>query len=389
MHTRESLLAVRLNHFLTASLPFALVAIGAGGSLHAQVVINAVNSITTSISGGSHSTDSTIAGSSTTMDNYDLSVTGVTDTNGNTYTVTGLATSAIVRTDSTSTGELAQSSAWYMGTAQSCDGNAPDTLYGSYNSGTPASLLLGNNLLEGSDNTFINSSDNGSASTGNIERVDFLYNGTTGVVDTSGLSIGVFDRGTGDSFSVAIITGVDSHGNPTSYGGFVTVSNTAFNGNDSLLTAANSNSAILNDGSGDPTDYLVRYDSSTSLSTNNTTDDTQTVDQNISGVIFTLASLGINSGTTIYGYSLMGGDVTPGTNLNSLTNTSNTSVYQTNTSDTSAFDGLDPVAVNGVLFSMHAVPEPSTYAEVFLVGTLALYGWKRLRQTAKSPAGTK
>jgi hypothetical protein len=141
----------------------------------------------------------------------------------------------------------------------------------------------------------------------------------------------------------------------------------------------------MNSTNGEPTDYLVRYDSSTSLATANVTNASETNNQNIQGVIFTLASLGITSGTKVYGYSLMGGDVTPGTNLNSLTNYSNTSVYKTNTADSgansTAFNGLDPVAVNGVMFSMAPVPEPSTYAEVFLVGALALYGWRRHRSS--------
>ena len=100
---------------------------------------------------------------------------------------------------------------------------------------------------------------------GNVERIDLLYNGTAGIVDNNSLAIGVFDRGTGDAFSVAVITGVDSHGNPTSYGAFITVSNTAWTGSNELVTAANSNSAIFNSTGGDPTDYLIRYDSSTSL----------------------------------------------------------------------------------------------------------------------------
>jgi hypothetical protein len=351
--------------------------------LRAQAV--GISSITTTGNYGTGTSSQTLNGTSTTFYNALLSVATLTDMNGNTYSVSGEATTAILRTDSTSTGELNQTSAWYMGNAQANAGDKPSLLYGSYNSGNPASLLLGNNLLEGSDNLFINSSN--PAASGNVERIDFLYNGTTGVAATTGLSVGVFDRGTGDSFSVGIITGVDTHGNPTAYGGYVNVDHTEFTGG-GLITTANSDSAILNSGGGEPTDYLVRYDSSTSLATSKVTNDTEINHQNVTGVVFTLASLGITSGTTVYGYSLMGGDVAPGTNLNSLTNYSNPSLYKTNTTDSGAFNGLDPVAVNGVLFTMHKVPEPSTYAEAFLAGALALYGWRRhqRRPAPGSPA---
>ncbi len=319
-------------------------------------------------------------GAQTTMSNDSLAVTQITDMNGNQYVVTGSASTEILRTDSTSTGEVNQTSAWYMGNAACSSGALPTDLYGTYKSGNPASLLVGNNLLEGSDNLFVNSSN--ALAEGNVERIDFLYNGTVGTASTNSLAIGVFDRGVGDSFSVAIITGVDKNGNPTSYGGFITVSENAFTGGD-LLTVANAGTTIMNSTNGEPTDYLVRYDSSTSLATGNVTDDSEALNQNIQGVVFTLASLGIASGTTIYGYSLMGGDVTPGTNLSSLTNTSNTAVYHTDTSDQNGdFNGLDPVAVNGVMFSLKPVPEPSTYAEVLLAGALGLYGWRRARKSA-------
>ena len=342
---------------------------------HSRAQAVGISSVSTYANYGNGETNSTLDGNSTTFYNANLAVTGITDTNGNTYTVSGMATSAITRTDSTSTGEVNQSAAWYMGNAQSCGTSDPSLLYATYSSGSVGSLLLSNDLAEGADNVFVNSS--GSGIQGNVERLDFLYNGTSGVSSTN-LAIGVFELGTGDSFSAAVITGVDSNGNPTSYGGFVTVTATAFTGS-GLLNSNNANPGALNASNGDPTEYLVRYDSSTSLATGNTTSASATVTQNVEGVVMTLASLGITSGTTVYGYSLMGGDVTPGTNLSTLTNWSNTSVYKTNTSDSTAFDGLDPAAVNGVMFSMHPVPEPSTYAEVFLAGSLAVYGLRRRR----------
>ena len=366
--------------FLSLLALAGLAYVGTSAAAQAQAV--GVQSITTSFTSGTSAPTQTIAGSSVTFDDDKLAIVTMKDTAGNTYTVNTTVSSAVLRTDSTSTGEQSQTSAWYMGNA----GSTAATLYGTYNSGTPASLLVGNNLLEGSDNVFINSSTTAAAQ-GNVERLDFLYNGTTGEVNNGSLAIGVFDRGTGDSFSVAVITGVDSAGNPTSYAGFEVVSNTAFTGGALLSSAsvAATDASIILNASGNPTDYLVRYDSSTSLATGNTTSDNTNNTQNITGVVITLASLGISSGTKIYGYSLMGGDVAPGTNVNALTNWSNTTVFPTTTTDSGAMDGLDPVAVNGVLFSMHPVPEPSTYAEVLLSAALALWGFRR-RGGARSPS---
>lgn len=346
-----------------------------GPRAHAQT---SISSITTTLTNHTDSS-TTLNSGSVTFSNEDLAINTMTDANGNLYTVTGTASSAILRTDNTSTtGESNQSSAWYMGNSASSSSSSPTTLYGSYNSTNVGNLLLGNNLLEGADNIFINSSGT-TAAQGNIERLDLIFNGSTGVTATNTLSLAVFDRGVGDSFSIAVITGVDSNGNPTSYGGnLINVSNSQWSVTSGLLNSSNTPSSVLNS-SGSPTDYLIRYDSSSSTVASNNTEDDEHNNQNINGLVFSMADLGISSGTTIYGYSLMGGDVTDGGNINNLVNYKNTNYFPTSTTDSGAYNGLDPVAVNGVLFQMHPVPEPSTYALIFVAAGLGFYVWRRQR----------
>lgn len=361
---------IRVPHALFLAALAILAAAGPGA--RAQT---AISSITTSLT-VNRSSSTTLNSGSVTFANADLAINTMTDANGTVYTVTGSASAAFLRTDSTSSGELNQSSAWYLGNAAAASNSSPTTLYGTYNSSNVGNLLLGNNLLAGADNVFINSSGTAAAQ-GNVERLDLIFNGSTGITANSNLALAVFDRGTGDSFSIAVVTGVDANGNPTSYGGnLLNVSNTAWT-NAGLLNSSNTPSAVLNS-SGSPTDYLLRYDSSSSTGATHNTEDDEHNDQNINGLTFTMAQLGITSGTTIYGYSLMAGDVTDGGNINNLVNYRNTKYFPTSTTDSNAFNGLDPVAVNGVIFSMHPVPEPATYAEIFF-GAALFYAWRRYR----------
>jgi hypothetical protein len=330
----------------------------------------AISSITTSFTAGTPSQVS-LEGSQVTTDNDTLALKTLTDASGDTYTALSTSGSVALRTDLTNS-DSQGFSAWYMGN-KSSSGTPPSTLYAGYDSGSSASLLAGNNLLAGADNLFNNTAG---TDQGDIERMDVLTNGTTGTVANSGLSFAVLDRGAGDSFEIAVITGVDSNGNPTSYGGsLVTVTSSDFGG--SLLNSGDTPSTVLNN-SGEPTDYLVHYDSSSSLSKNDITTDTTSTEQNLSGVVLNLSDFGITAGTTIYGYSIMASDVTDGGNIDNLVNYDNTSYFPTTTDESSG--GLDPVDVGGVVFEEHPIPEPSTYGAIFLglgfAGLVVLRVWR-------------
>lgn len=355
---------------------FALGAMGCAlfggfGGLYGQT---AISSITTTFTTGTPTTITGVNGASLTADNDTLAIKTITDTSGNTYTVNSIAQSAYIRTANaaatTATNNPADVSAWYLGNNAAGTNSAPTSILGHYDSGAAGTLLLGNNLLQGSDNLFNNTnSQSGANNADDVERLDTIYS-ATGVTLTDSLALTVMDRGTGDTFEVALITGVDSNGNPTSYGGtLIKVTSTEFG--DNLLTTSNAPASVLDATGNEPTEYLMRYDSTTSLVAGNVTADSQHQNQNIAGVTLNLGDFGIATGTTIYGYSIMAGDVTDVsggvTNINALVNYNNTAYFPSNTNDATGDNGgLDPVAINGTLFNEYAVPEPSTYGMIFV-----------------------
>ena len=118
------------------------------------------------------------------------------------------------------------------------------------------------------------------------------------------------------------------------------------------------------------------------------------------GVVLTLAQLGISSGTTIYGYSIMGADVIS-TSTASITITTtvsaelvnylNTTYYPNETSDNNStgddsYGGIDLMDVNGVEFSTTKVtPEPATYGMIFAGLGLLAFALSRRRSAAAFP----
>jgi hypothetical protein len=330
----------------------AAIVLAAAGPLGLQGQI-AVTQITTS---STNLSNQTINGD--TFSRETVAVTTFKDGAGNIYDANSVASSAFVRRN-TGVGNANNSSVWYA------DGTTTDFAAGyatSYDS-----LLLGNNLLRGSDNTFANGN---TYNTGNIERLDFLFS-ASGITATLATAFAVFDRGNAnehDTVSIAVITGWDSVNNvPTSYGGvLVTLSPSIY-------------------GTTNPTanfDYhLFRYTNGSNLGSPYWTDNTETGAQGIGGATISMSDLGISAGTTIYGYSLMAGDVTTaviGGNMANLVNWNNTTYYSPTTDGNSGGGGIDLSAVNGVLYNKR-VPEPSTYGAMFVGLSAVFFGWRRWR----------
>ena len=339
--------------FLRPMLVLGL-AILAWESGHAQSAITTISTTTTT------GTPTTVTGTNTiTFDNNDTKLTSFTTASA-TYNVTGLATTAYTRRGTAATSVAANnSSVWYDQGANST------TMQSSYGT-SMGSVLLGNDLTRGADNVFANGTG---APDGNIERLDFEF-GTSGITATSALAFAVFERGVSgqhDGFSIAVITGIDANGNPTSYGGNVVTTTTAEYGSN-VYTPSGSYSLFRYGNDGD------------NLST--WTADTETGTQGLGGVVVSLTDLGIAPGTIIYGYSLMATDVT--TNTANLVDWTNATYYPTNSSDaTDAAGGLDPAAVNGVIFTKSAAPEPTTSGAIF-VGVML--GATLYRRAKKKPA---
>lgn len=264
------------------------------------------------------------------------------------YQVAGIADQAFVRR-ATGVDNPNQSSVWYR------DGIVGGEQLGNYST-SYAPLMLQNNLAGGSDNTFANGTTGSHvAQDGNIERLDFVFSG--GMVANPAQVFAVFERGAvnaHDLFKIAVITGWDFVNNvPTSYGTLIGPSSSADWGTTNVVS--------------DFGYHLFRYNTGDNLTTSTAHSETGT--QGIGGIMFTMSQLGITPGTTIYGYSLFGNDVTDGGNSANLINYANSTYYPSATSNATGSGGIDLATVNGVSFSV--IPEASTYA---LGGVAAMLG---------------
>ncbi|HEY8995782.1 MAG TPA: PEP-CTERM sorting domain-containing protein [Lacunisphaera sp.] len=318
----------------------------------------AVTSITTSTTDQSNQNVN-----GTTFERTTTAVSTFNDSAGNIYDANTVAGSAFVRRNTTA-GNDNNASVWY-------DQGSNASKFSATYATSYSSLLLGNNILRGSDNTFANGTD---ASSGNIERLDFLFS-NAGLTASTQTSFAIFDRGLAtehDYVKIAVITGWDSVNNvPTAYGGNLVSVTTANYGTTNPIGNFDYN--------------LFRYDNGDNLGSPYWNSNSETGMQGIGGVVISMADLGIASGTTIYGYSLMGYDVTAGGNMANLVDWTNTTYYAADTTGSTGTGGIDLSAVNGVLYNRR-VPEPSTYGAIFMTLTAGFLGWRRFRRAVNAPA---
>jgi len=375
----------------------------------AQTGITAISTILTTETGSTLETGTVSSGTlSATFaaSNNDLEIHTFTDSANNIYVYTPFspadATASIVRRNTAASGSGTDLNAnsngfsvWYANAGTS----TPSSLLAAYNT-SANSVLLGNNLLAGSDNLFVN--NNSQATTpnqANVERVDFLFGTLTtsggqtissGIAANASIALAVFDRGVvnaHDPFHIALIMGYDSNGNPI-------YTNSAISG----LKVAQATSASY--GIVNPINTfsytLFRDDNNEGNNLSTYDANSETNSQGVGGVVFSLSDFGIttaeiNAGLTIYGYSVMAVDDT--TTLANLggSNYQNSADYPTSTTDVAGNDqgGIDLVAVNGIGFAKNPVPEPATYGVWFIGGGLALTcwrGWRRRRRLTSSAA---
>lgn len=257
----------------------------------------------------------------------------------------------------------AQSSIWYRG-----ESGVGAPFLGTHEDDYGA-VLLGNNINRGSDNTFANT---GGVSSGNIERLDFVWN--DGLVAESSFGVGVFERGAAaahDAFRVALITGWDElTAQPTAYS---TV----------IAQGGNWGATNFNEPPDAPSTFgysLFRYSHAGPLDNDVTTStaSNETGTQGLSGLLFPLSAFGLAPGTTIYGYSLFGYDVDPGLpGLDLL----DWNTYPTDTSGATGTGGIDLAAINGIAFS--AIPEPAAFGWTALAAAACASAWRRRPRTTR------
>jgi hypothetical protein len=228
---------------------------------------------------------------------------------------------------------------------------------------TLSEVMLSGDLSQGIRNPFANGT---SAQNTNIERMDFYFSGGYTVQANDALVF--FDlenqNNFGDGFRIAAYTSVDGAGTPTAYA------------NSGLLVASDSFGGPVGTPDGTNGTYLRSTttfgDNLYTSPTNNTNQTVATVDTNsgtlgandlyLVGILIRMADLGLSPGQTIYGYSLMAGDVTATTGTQ-LVNWNNATYYPTNT-DSAGYGNMDFMGFGAQV--SRPVPEPSTYGAIFI-----------------------
>lgn len=319
-----------------------------------QVTITSVTTVTGS-SGGNSTEGGTNPTTLTFENDYRYIETFVAG--GVSYGTISTANTMAVRRN-TGAGNANNSSVWMQNTG------ASNTVEGTDRDNV-TTLMRDNNIYQGLDNAFANGTG---VSQGNIERLDFLWSsGFTVGSDSDGIA--VFERGVAgahDAFQVAAITSLGSSiFSPTTwtFGSVLEIGSSDYGSN---LDLDNSG------GGADNINYrLLRYDNGNVLTSH--TDGSETGTQGLAGTFITFADLGISVGTTVYGYAVMGSDVT--NSSANLADWTAATYYPTNTND--SYGGLDMASFGGRV--SRPVPEPSTYGAMLVAGLGGWLGWRRRR----------
>jgi len=239
---------------------------------------------------------------------------------------------------------------------------------------TMSEVMLSNDLTQGLRNPFANST---SSTSSNIERIDFYFSG--GYTVQAGDAVVFFDLENvgnfGDGFRIAAFNSVGTVNGasnaPTSYANSGLLIQPDTFGN-AVGTPNGSNAKYIRSTTTSG-DNLASGQSITTLDSNSGTPNSS--DLYLVGILIRFTDLGLNVGDTIYGYSLMAGDVAASTSSD-LVNWKNSSVYLTNT-DATTWGNMDFMGFGAQI--SRPVPEPSTYGALFLGAALAFFGLRRWR----------
>lgn len=246
--------------------------------------------------------------------------------------------------------------------------------YGTYMPSLEEVFLSGN-LYTGIRNPFANGA--GTAANSNIERLDFYFAGGYTVQANDALvffdveNVGNF----GDGFRIAAFTSIGTVNGvtnaPTTYA------------NTGLLVPADSFGGPITNPLGGANATYRRSTFTNGDNLSGTASGTATAGTlELVGILIRFSDLGISAGTTIYGYSLMAGDVAPATAAN-LVNWNNATYFPTNT-DPAGYGNMDFMGFGAQI--SRPVPEPSTYGAIFIGLGAAFFGWRRLRRSSPAAA---
>jgi hypothetical protein len=345
----------------------ALAGLLAGNLLNGQVTVTGVT-----YSSVVNTADVTVQ--NVTYQNQYYAVQNIATSSAGNYQLTGPQASNVFFRRNASNGPN-NSTVIYQYSDFETQGTDTVQAYGTGDSSpTLSELMMSQDLTKGIRNPFANGTTSDSS---NIERIDFyLPNYTVQAND----ALVFFDlenlNNFGDGFRIAAYTAVDGSATPTTYA------------STGLLIGADSFGPAITP----PVTSDARYVRSTTTAGDNL-NSAQTFkaidssagnglnndDLYLVGILIRFSDLGIAAGTTIQGFSLMAGDVTP-TNAASLVNWNNTSVYRNNTS-ADGYGNMDFMAFGSRI--ARPVPEPSTYGAIFM--GVAVAGWLvRRKLTAKA-----
>lgn len=246
--------------------------------------------------------------------------------------------------------------------------------YGTYEPSLEEVFLSGN-LYTGIRNPFANGA--GTSTNSNIERLDFYFAGGYTVQANDALVFfDVENTGNfGDGFRIAAFTTVGTVNGaanaPTTYA------------NTGLLVPADSFGGPIDNPLGNSSADYRRSTFTNGDNLSGTASGSASAGTlELVGILIRFSDLGISAGTTIYGYSLMAGDVAPASAAN-LVNWNNATYYPTNT-DPAGYGNMDFMGFGAQI--SRPVPEPSTYGAIFVGLTAAVFGWRRYRRSGPATA---
>lgn len=335
---------------------------------HAQVAVTAVDYGT--------SVDSTnrTAGNITYLNQY--TAVDYVSTSLGTYSINGTLASNVYFRRNTGAGN-ANSANVYEAFSSTNNGSA--TVIGTGDSSpTLSEVMLSGDLNQGLRNPFANGS---SSNESNIERIDFYFAG--GYTVQAGDGIVLFDlenaNDFGDGFRISAFTSVGTvngtANSPTAYANTGLLVQPGSMG-DHITTPDGNNARYLLSTTTNG-DNLASNQSLTTLDNNSST--YGSYDLYLVGLLIRFTDLGLNVGDTIYGYSLMAGDVAANTGSD-LVNWNNSSTYATNT-DAATWGNVDFAGFGARIAK--PVPEPQKYGFTALIAALLAHATLRFRASRR------
>jgi len=164
----------------------------------------------------------------------------------------------------------------------------------------PAKIMAGRVINRGWLDVFSNETRN------NIERVDFVFtNGLTTTNDLANAGFIATEKSGNNPTVMAVITGIDGSGNPTSYAPLVKV-----------WPASNTGEAIRYGMTGHSFDFTFLQDGNAPASQNGEPTKLGTSSEDMGIAFVTLDDLGIDTNQTIYGFSYFSQDIYDATQPN-------------------------------------------------------------------------